>query len=125
MKLSYAAHVIREIEGKNEMANCQELWLELMPQPTQLPGGLLYHYTSLEALKAIVESKCFWATNVRFLNDSSEFQHAYSHTYTDILLDALVPEINSELKAHITDSKNCCRAEQESDEYPRVRRTST
>ena len=34
----------------------------------------LFHYTSLEGLKGIMESGTLWATNARHLNDSSEFQ---------------------------------------------------
>ena len=34
----------------------------------------LYHYTNAAGLKGILESKSFWATDHRFLNDTSEFQ---------------------------------------------------
>lgn len=37
----------------------------------ELPSHL-YHYTTFEGLKGILESKCLWATHCRFLNDSSE-----------------------------------------------------
>lgn len=34
--------------------------------------GPLHHYTSLSALLSIIKSKRLWATNIRYLNDSSE-----------------------------------------------------
>jgi Protein of unknown function (DUF2971) len=35
-------------------------------------SGPLHHYTSLHALLSIVKTKALWATNVHYLNDSSE-----------------------------------------------------
>lgn len=35
-------------------------------------SGPLHHYTSVDALLSIVRTKSLWATNVRYLNDSSE-----------------------------------------------------
>lgn len=34
--------------------------------------GSLHHYTSVTALSSILKSKTFWATNIRYLDDSSE-----------------------------------------------------
>ena len=34
--------------------------------------GFLYHYTSLEALIGIATNKIFWASHIRYLNDTSE-----------------------------------------------------
>ena len=39
---------------------------------------ILWHYTSLEGFTGIVESKRIWATEIRYLNDESEFNHAVS-----------------------------------------------
>lgn len=36
----------------------------------------LYHYTSLHGLLGMLSGKSLWATDVRFLNDSNEFEHA-------------------------------------------------
>jgi hypothetical protein len=36
---------------------------------------MVYHYTTAEGLKGIIESRCLWATNVNFLNDVSEYNH--------------------------------------------------
>lgn len=34
----------------------------------------LYHYTSTEVLDKILKNACFWASNIYYLNDSSEFK---------------------------------------------------
>lgn len=36
---------------------------------------ILFHYTSLEGLLGIIESKSIWATNVLYLNDASELNY--------------------------------------------------
>src|SRR5262245_10539375 len=36
----------------------------------------LYHYTSQKGLLGILDSQALWATNLRYMNDSQEFQHA-------------------------------------------------
>jgi hypothetical protein len=41
------------------------------PQYQPLTGPL-HHYTSITALSSILKSKSFWATNIRYLEDSSE-----------------------------------------------------
>ena len=38
-------------------------------------SDLVYHYTTAEGLKGIIENRCIWATNVNFLNDVSEYHH--------------------------------------------------
>lgn len=40
-------------------------------------GGVLYHYTSVEGLKGIVESNALWATSAYYLNDSAEILYGY------------------------------------------------
>jgi hypothetical protein len=37
---------------------------------------ILYHYSSLEGLIGIIESKSIWATNILYLNDASELNYA-------------------------------------------------
>lgn len=39
--------------------------------------GLLYHYTTAEGLKGIVESEVLWATSAYYLNDSAEILYGY------------------------------------------------
>jgi hypothetical protein len=41
------------------------------------PNWLLYHYTSQSTMLKILDSKSFWATHIRYLNDSSEFNYAF------------------------------------------------
>ena len=40
-----------------------------------LPEGDLFHYTSSDGLKGMVSGKCIWATNIEYLNDTTEFRH--------------------------------------------------
>ena len=39
------------------------------------PENPLYHYTSLEGLRGIVDSRTLWATDIRYLNDAQELHH--------------------------------------------------
>lgn len=36
----------------------------------------LYHYTSFTGMKSIIDNHCFWATDIRYLNDFKELTHA-------------------------------------------------
>ena len=36
----------------------------------------LYHYTNVDAVYSILQTKKIWLTDVRFLNDTSELQEA-------------------------------------------------
>jgi hypothetical protein len=38
----------------------------------------LYHYTTAPALQSIIETKSLWASDYRFLNDSSEFRYGWA-----------------------------------------------
>ena len=51
-----------------------------------MAGQTIYHYTGLKGLMGIVEHKRLWATDVRYLNDTSE------STYGDARLSALLNE---------------------------------
>jgi hypothetical protein len=48
---------------------------------------ILYHYTDANGLKGILESAALWATDVRFLNDPSEFR--YGGGLVDSMLQTL------------------------------------
>ncbi len=37
----------------------------------------LYHYTSLDGFMGIVRSRSFWASDIRYMNDSSEYRIAF------------------------------------------------
>src|SRR6267378_5669158 len=43
---------------------------------TNKPPDVLYHYTDASGLLGILESKELWATNIYFLNDSSELHYS-------------------------------------------------
>src|SRR5260370_18924451 len=45
--------------------------------PRQKPT-MLYHYTSGAGLIGILQTRSIWATSIRFLNDSSEYNFALS-----------------------------------------------
>jgi len=49
-------------------------------------GQLIYHYTDLKGLIGIIQHRRLWATDVRYLNDTSE------STYGDARLSALLEE---------------------------------
>jgi len=82
----------------------QELWQDLMPTSSEAPVGLLYHYTDRSGLRGILQSKHIWATHIEYLNDSSEFKHAYSQASTDVLLNTLIPGINEALATGIRET---------------------
>ena len=53
----------------------------------QSPPPLLYHYTTAEGLLGMLQSRQLWATNVRFMNDTSEMAHGIElvrETFTTI-----------------------------------------
>jgi hypothetical protein len=46
--------------------------------PKQIPPNcILYHYTTAEGLKGIIENNELWATSAYFLNDSAEITYGY------------------------------------------------
>ena len=44
----------------------------------------LYHYTSQKGLKGILQNKNLWMTNIRYLNDSSEFSYTINLVKTEL-----------------------------------------
>jgi hypothetical protein len=52
----------------------------------------LHHYTTLGGLQGILESGALWASDVRFMNDSSEL------TYASTLIDEVVMEVLHEVE---------------------------
>jgi hypothetical protein len=52
---------------------------------------LLHHYTTIAGLIGIIQSGTVWATDIRFLNDSTELQYA-----RDILLQRIEEEISTQ-----------------------------
>jgi hypothetical protein len=47
----------------------------VLTQSEEMPSTPLYHYTSQSGLMGIIESRQLWATNLFYLNDSTEFQY--------------------------------------------------
>jgi Protein of unknown function (DUF2971) len=45
---------------------------ELVPDPDATLPPELFHYTSIEGLKGILENRCLWCTHFEYLNDSTE-----------------------------------------------------
>jgi hypothetical protein len=39
------------------------------------PDERLYHYTTIKGLQGIIESRCLWASDVRYMNDSAELKY--------------------------------------------------
>jgi hypothetical protein len=56
-------------------------------------GGILYHYTSAEGLKGIVENDELWATSAYYLNDSAEILYGYQ--VLDLALGSWLKRTNS------------------------------
>jgi hypothetical protein len=69
------------------------------------PHGMLYHYTSQRGLLGIVGDKKIWSTNLRYLNDSTEFSYTIDLTaralngrpteVKEFILDILTSHLNS------------------------------
>jgi hypothetical protein len=55
-------------------------------------SDLVYHYTTAEGLKGIIENRCIWATNVNFLNDISEYHHGVDIVREEIKEYEVKPE---------------------------------
>ena len=39
------------------------------------PGAALYHYTTFSGLLGIIGTRCLWASDIRYMNDSAELRH--------------------------------------------------
>lgn len=58
------------------MTESLEIARLIKPLSPQRKPRILYHYTSGSGLIGILHSRCIWATNIRFLNDSTEYDFA-------------------------------------------------
>lgn len=52
----------------------------------------IYHYTSSNGLMGILESKCFFATHVRFMNDAQELREGQAYYSKEKMIKALREE---------------------------------
>ena len=57
---------------------------------SELPPTL-YHYTSLAAACSIAESQSIWVSDIRYLNDATEFEYGYK----------MALEIGEKLNLHV------------------------
>jgi len=60
----------------NDCKAFEQAWLERWNALHAQPPGCLYHYTTADGLRGIFESQTLWATDARFLNDTSELSYA-------------------------------------------------
>ncbi len=51
---------------------------EFSPRKQLPPKGLLFHYSTAEGLKGIIEKNELWATSAYYLNDSTEITYGYA-----------------------------------------------
>jgi hypothetical protein len=51
----------------------------LLKHLNQPPPAILYHYTSMNVLEKITDTGELWASEARFLNDSTEYEHARAY----------------------------------------------
>jgi hypothetical protein len=66
------------------------------------PPAHLSHYTSLSGMRGIIEGKNFWASDIRFMNDTTEDSYAYK-LVRHILAnrrDIVSTELNYNLQRH-------------------------
>lgn len=80
-------------------------------------GTTLFHYTKLDSFKGIIENKCFWATEYKYLNDEDEFSYV-----NKILKEVLTEQIDSlpshkEFEPFITAINECMLGELVKDYY--------
>jgi hypothetical protein len=56
---------------------------------TKEPPEQLYHYTSVDVLEKITETRTIWATDIYHLNDRQEFMEAFDliKKHTGVRLD--------------------------------------
>jgi len=72
------------------------------------PENLLYHYTAQEGLYGILTSSCIWATDYRFLNDTSERQHAvtlFAEAFSRQAAYGPATGLGADIKKHLSDRK--------------------
>lgn len=79
------------------LSKIQDFYFNHVHSPKERPpSGALYHYTTAEGLKGIIEDNELWATSAYLLNDSGEVTYG-----CDVLSEALTKYI---AQKHCTDS---------------------
>ena len=67
----------------------------------ETPTPTLYHYTSVEALLSIVPSGSLWATDIHYLNDSSELRTAVEVLAGEVEVIRATPDQNDDLLSQL------------------------
>lgn len=79
---------------------------------------LLFHYTSLEALRSIIKDESLWASNVRYLNDGAEFTYAVK-LFSEIIAATRVRESNTRVRTLLKILDDAARsADENAPRYP-------
>ncbi len=71
---------------------CSDALLEFRPK--KLPPKILWHYTSSDGLKGIVDHNCLWFTDACFQNDGSEIN--YGLNLLQLIANKYVPRLAEE-----------------------------
>jgi hypothetical protein len=72
----------------------------LLKHLKQSPPPALFHYTSMDVLEKMTETGQIWASEARFLNDSTEYNHARSYI-KKMLRDRIAESDNDALKSQV------------------------
>lgn len=67
---------------------------------TRNPPASLFHYTNNSAALSIITSGEIWATNIHYLNDSSEFKHALMLLKDELTARRSATQIDAEVRAY-------------------------
>jgi hypothetical protein len=85
---------IKEVKENIDLFK-QNIWLQ--KHSSDLETFVLFHYTTSEGLKGILESRSFRCTDANFLNDSLEIKYG-NKIISDILNGHLRKEKNDNVK---------------------------
>ena len=67
-----------EQESKSIEQQAFDIYYRYIKQIPDIPEDtIIYHYTSPEGILGIIESNSLWATDINYLNDSSELRYIY------------------------------------------------
>ncbi len=77
------------------LAVLSEAFVASLVERQQNPPELLFHYTNSAGMRGILDSSRLWATNFRFLNDSSEV--AYGVTLFTLVVKELLKDTKNEI----------------------------
>lgn len=67
----------------------------------------LYHYTSLDGFQSIMQKRDFWISNIRYMNDSYEFENGKA-ICEEVIESKLTMYDNDEIKRYLYGLRNVC-----------------